>query len=891
MLKTFEGLEVASVAKVSGVHGAGVPGAPPAVALDGLPDAILDQQRQSWLDGTPLTVEEILSGTAYQNDREALLDLLYNEIVVQEEIGIQPSFDDYIRRYPQLEQDLRLHFEVHQAVNQQSLLDTSTLEKEPSWPVSESRTQRAGLPLDRYKIERIIGEGGMAVVYQARHLMLHRNVALKVFQSGRKLTAREIFRIRTEAEAMARLSHPNIVQIFEIGDCDGAPYLALELAEQGTLAQKLQQFPFTPTTAATLIEILARALQHAHDRQILHRDLKPANILFAKDGTPKITDFGLAKILLDSDISPVNATQSGETLGTPRYMAPEQAAGQHELVSPATDVYALGTLLYECLTGRAPFVSANVVDTLRQICIDDPMPPRRLQASIPRDLETICLHCLEKHPSRRYTTALDLADDLHRFLGGKAIRARPVPMWEHVWKWCRKNPSNAALIALGSLLGMVGLLSAVIAPQIESRRLARLRNEVAVLVQQGRDALDFDEIETAQGRFNEAWMKVRAEPALVDHETSVSGWLDHSRNAMNRSQWQQRIPPRDFDARFDEALLLSSMSVPHLPNPFASARKAIEVALELTIPHDPAWKLEREQLLLLDAEIISQYANVSEAIAVIDSTEEFQSRRYYSRLADLFEQNQQPVEAASSRQLAEQFPPQNMTSRFYAGIGELRLKRFQQAATHFESVLSSEPGHFAARLMQSICYLNLHRTGEAKVGLTACIAQRPRFPWNYFFRSQAHVAAGEVTDAIQDLSTAIETRPSESMRFVALTELGITHLHERNLVDASHAFTLLTERFPDQFSGWIFKGWTELLRNRPTESESDFERAAELLPVSPEVFAGQMVLRMAKGDLRTVQEIILRSILQWTHKMSEFLHSKSHTMRTSRDSSPAGRSE
>ena len=167
MLKTFNGLDVVNVAKVSGVDGAAVPGEPPAAALDGLPDAILDQQRQSWLDGKPLTVEEILAGTEYQDDREALLDLLYNEIVVQEEIGIQPSFDDYIRRYPHLEQDLRLHFEVHQAVNQQSLLDTSTPENEPSWPVSESRTERIDLPLDRYKIDRIIGEGGMAVVYQA----------------------------------------------------------------------------------------------------------------------------------------------------------------------------------------------------------------------------------------------------------------------------------------------------------------------------------------------------------------------------------------------------------------------------------------------------------------------------------------------------------------------------------------------------------------------------------------------------------------------------------------------------------------------------------------------------------------------------------------------------
>src|SRR5579872_7059830 len=373
-------------------------------------DALLDRQRQSWLRGERPSVEALLAGTPFENDAEAQLDLVYNEIVLQEELGLAISINDYFCRFPHLKQDLELHFEVHRALGEQELLDTRPPRDDDSRPQSAAGAPGPALLLDDYEIVRPLGAGAMAAVYLARDRRLRRDVALKVFRPGRLLKPRELFRIRTEAEAIARLSHPNIVQIFEIGESGGVPYLVLELAAQGTLSQKLQQFPFAPRAAATLIVTLARALQHAHDRQVIHRDLKPANVLFAADGTPKVTDFGLAKVLEDRDVASAEATRTGEALGTPRYMAPEQAAGRHERVGAATDVYALGTLLYECLTGQAPFVSASVAETLQRIEVEDPLAPRRLQTAVPRDLETICLHCLEKSPLRRYASAAELAD-------------------------------------------------------------------------------------------------------------------------------------------------------------------------------------------------------------------------------------------------------------------------------------------------------------------------------------------------------------------------------------------------------------------------------------------------------------------------------------------------
>jgi hypothetical protein len=303
--------------------------------------------------------------------------------------------------------------------------------------------------LPGYELLGELGRGGMGVVYQARQVALNRVVALKMILAGSHASAADVQRFRREAEAVARLQHPNIVQIHEVGEQNGLPYFALEYCPGGNLAARLDGTPWEPARAAALVETLARAMAAAHERRVVHRDLKPGNVLLAADGTPKITDFGLAKTL-DATTGP---TQSGAILGTPEYMAPEQAGGAGKLVGPAADVYALGAILYELLTGRPPFKASTPLDTVLQVISEEPVPPSRLNRQVPRDLETMTLKCLQKDPAKRYATAADLAEDLRRFQAGEPILARPAGAWERAAKWGRRNPLAAAwLFALPVIL-------------------------------------------------------------------------------------------------------------------------------------------------------------------------------------------------------------------------------------------------------------------------------------------------------------------------------------------------------------------------------------------------------------------------------------------------------
>jgi sugar lactone lactonase YvrE/tRNA A-37 threonylcarbamoyl transferase component Bud32 len=302
-----------------------------------------------------------------------------------------------------------------------------------------------------YEILGKLGQGAMGVVYKAYHQRLRRVVALKMLLGHAADDEQGRARFRTEAEAIARLQHPHIVQIFDVGEHGNTPYVMLEYAEGGSLDKELHSKPVPPADAARLIKVLARATETAHQRGIIHRDLKPANILLTEDGTPKIADFGLAKKL---DASGAR-TQSGAILGTPSYMAPEQAAGKISAIGPSTDVYALGAILYELLTGRPPFKAAMPLDTVLQVLQHGPVSPRKLQPKTPRDLEAICLKCLEKEAGRRYARAAALADDLERWTAGKPVRARPVSAIARLAKWSRRKPALAAILLLSGLVAVL----------------------------------------------------------------------------------------------------------------------------------------------------------------------------------------------------------------------------------------------------------------------------------------------------------------------------------------------------------------------------------------------------------------------------------------------------
>lgn len=373
----------------------------------------------------PFRVWPILSEPLFMVVREVehetdLLDLLV-EWEEQRLRGVDLTPAELCPSNPELQRELAQRIE--RRIQLRGLFDSPTIIEQESPLSAPPLPEVAG-----YEILGVIGHGGMGVVYQARQRGLNRIVALKMVLAGANASPQQLARFRDEAEAVAQLAHPNIVQIYEIGEQAGCPFLVLEFVGGGSLAQHLDGTPIAPRPAAELVLALARAVEHAHQRGIVHRDLKPANVLLLTDGTPKIADFGLAK-RADSDQA---HTLTGTILGSPSYMAPEQAAGATDKIGPATDIYALGVILYELLTGRPPFRGATLIETIEQVREHEPAPLRTLAPKTPRDLETICLKCLEKVPLRRYATAEELAADLHAFLHGDPINAQSVTLLDQV---------------------------------------------------------------------------------------------------------------------------------------------------------------------------------------------------------------------------------------------------------------------------------------------------------------------------------------------------------------------------------------------------------------------------------------------------------------------------
>jgi WD40 repeat protein/serine/threonine protein kinase len=526
-------------------------------------------QRRRWQRGEQYLVEAYLrQHPALCKDTEAVLDLIYNEVILREEQGAKSPLEEYQKRFPDLAAQLKDLFDVHQALESAEPGDSTlqgdlpiledksgspnvTLPGETLTPlIAGPQPAAGGVPeVPGYQILARVGSGTFGVVYKARHLRLKRVVALKMMREGMQDHPDEVARFRAEAEMVARLQHPNIVQIHEIGDYRGLPFLALEFVDGGSLAQKLDGTPLPGRVAADLIQTLARAMHAAHQHGIVHRDLKPGNILLApnpkpetrnpkseirnpkqvvkteKDNaktepipipelkepgaalgsdcglriaefSPKVTDFGLAK-RLDTDSS---RTRSGTILGTPSYMAPEQAAGKVSTVGPAADTYALGAILYELLTGRPPFRAETALDTVLLVLSEEPVAPRRLSPGASRDLETICLKCLQKDPRKRYASALDLAEDLRRFLGGEPITARPVSLGERLWKWAKRRPAVASLVAVSAL----ALLVLVIGSLVYNAQLSQALEATRERELTARQNLYIADLNLAQGEWNDA---------------------------------------------------------------------------------------------------------------------------------------------------------------------------------------------------------------------------------------------------------------------------------------------------------------------------------------------------------------------------------------------------
>lgn len=427
-------------------------------------EAVCDVFERALADGLKPQIADFLDQIAPGLRGDLLRELIRIDCVHRRAIGESPQIADYAGQFPELTNELVSMLSAASDNSQFAMTVSYQVEESPadscrSPTVIGSRNGNSAAnpraDFGDYHIEGEIARGGMGVVYRARHSKLNRTVALKMILAGRLASEDVVKRFYSEAEAAARLDHSGIVSIYEIGRLEDQHFFSMAFVDGGSLAAKVKQGPLPPIDAAQLLKTISGAVQYAHERGVIHRDLKPANVLLDREGHPKVTDFGLAK-LMDQESG---LSSSGDILGTPSYMAPEQASGRIHEVGPLADVYSLGAILYCLLTGRPPFQAATLLETLQQVKEVEPVSVRLLNPAVPLDLDTICLKCLQKAPAQRYASAEELAADLGHYLRGEPILARPVGEIERTWRWCRRNPFIASLIVVSVLLVLVAFIA------------------------------------------------------------------------------------------------------------------------------------------------------------------------------------------------------------------------------------------------------------------------------------------------------------------------------------------------------------------------------------------------------------------------------------------------
>jgi eukaryotic-like serine/threonine-protein kinase len=851
-------------------------------------DALLDLQSGYWAGGEPQSVEALLEvRPALRDDTDRVLDLIYHEVLLRQRWGESPQLDEYVARFPHLGNALRAQFEVHHALQPgTSLLST----------ISTGRG-RPGAPLPTvagYEILSELGRGGMGIVYKARHLGLKRLVALKMLRAETFAASSQMARFRSEAEVMARLEHPNIVRVYEVGEHDGRPFFAMELVAGDSLEQRLNGAPWPPDRSARFLETLARAVHVAHARHLVHRDLKPANVLLQMGNgewemgneepepnssisfpiphspfpIPKITDFGLAKRLDNAD----RDTRSGDILGTPCYMAPEQAYGRNDSVGPRTDVWALGAILYEMLTGRPPFRGETVWDTLQQVGKQEPVPPRRLQPKVPRDLETICLKCLQKEPARRYASAAALADDLGRFLSREPIKARPLPWWEQAWRYVRGRPTVAACIVLaaGSAVAHYVHLHA----ELSRARLGAAVAEVREVLSRAEFAGNEGDWERADSLLRDAALdrlhrgedEFPGEPLLTDLEHEADRLQKLIAQRLTHHSHLQTLAESRADAGFF-ATPFAGLDV--LANR-ARTRTAVERALDLFLdaagrPPEPGSKgfseAEAREVregcceLLLDRAAVTlepatgesaavRQENAAAALRLLDRAAAcgVDTPVLHDRRAACLTRLGRAAEASAERTLA-QAPLRRPFEWFLRGNDLFRAGDAKQAARHFEKALADEPDHFGARYALGVCCLRLsaarldQRRADllvAQVHFTHCVSRKPDRVWPYVQRGLARGETDDFSAAEADFACAerlLESTPDATALYGVLVNRGLIRLRQKKLDEAIADLKRATALRPGEWQAYVNLAAAYTEQGRSQEAAAQLDRAVALRPV------------------------------------------------------------
>jgi tetratricopeptide (TPR) repeat protein len=696
--------------------------------------------------------------------------------------------------------------------------------------------------------------------------------------AGAHAGAHQLARFHTEAEAVAQLQHPNIVQIFEVGEHEGLPYFSLEFVDGGSLAQKLGGKPRPPREAAQTVELLALAMAAAHQRGIIHRDLKPANVMLTADGQPKITDFGLAK-RLEGDSA---LTQSGTIMGSPSYMAPEQARGENDRIGPLSDLYTLGAILYELLTGRPPFVGTSMMETLHQVRHQEPVPPSHLEPKVPRDLETICLKCLQKEPPQRYAGCEALADDLHRFLAGETIRARPVGRAERLWRWCRRNPRTAALSgAIGVLLGVVAVSLTVLG--LRSRRewqaAAQTRDVAGQRLEQATAAVAGGDFRQAQDilQWSDPLLNSRADlgdvrarwetlKGQVDVYARLKRLLDDARFACRSGSVSEKQGGRELCRQFlelyEETRQQAGRAAAGLPPLNEQQRQLFqEDVFEALLT---AALVERE--LAFSADQATQQQAARQAIDWLNRAEEAvpHSRALHAHRAPFWDQLGDSRAARDDRDRADAIKPTSAVDRFWHGYdeysrGEGLLRKgdrkaaegpIRAAIADYAAFLQLRPDHYWGYFNWAYCHVLLGDLHDALVGFTACIRLRPDFPWPYNNRGTVHLRLGELDQAVEDYSAAL----ARNSRYVdAYANRGTAYSAQGKPDLALSDLTRALDLDPDRAAAYEERAEVFRSRKQYKEAIRDYTRLANLSGDKGPVYRKRAE---AYGELKSTDEAL-----------------------------------
>jgi tetratricopeptide (TPR) repeat protein/tRNA A-37 threonylcarbamoyl transferase component Bud32 len=703
----------------------------------------------------------------------------------------------------------------------------------PAPRATQDRSRSVPPEIPGYEILEKLGEGGMGVVYKARQRGLNRLVALKMIVGGKQARVDHMARFRVEAEAVARLRHPNILQIYDIGEVDDLPFVSLELLEGGDLDHRLAGTPQPGRSGSELMATLARAVHAAHQAGIIHRDLKPSNVLFTSDGVPKITDFGLAK-RLESDS---RQTETGQIMGTPSYMAPEQARGHTKDVGPAADTYALGAMLYQVLTGRPPFMGETPLETVRQVVDDEPVPPSRLVPRVPRDLETICLKCLQKEPKKRYETAQHLADDLDRYRSGNTIKARRTTFWERGWKWSKRHPTRALAVAVSLLVCLGAIGGYIVYLDRKNNSILKEWNTGDGLV--GRaperpndpDALNRLEIEMTsfldrnahEPKLKPISLQVKAKREWVVEQLqrlSASAAAEARDRAAKESDRQDAIRFQKFQKLREDAQLYAAvtgvlLSSDQIEKFRGAAREALAIYAGDPGAAVDAWTLSDSlPTVLSEVEksrvrdgcyhlllILSQAADdPAMGLRILDRAARLRpepTAAYHLRRAECLERAGDLAGRDRESREAQERAPATPLDYFLNGRELASRGRFDEAIGLLQTAVQRDLGQTSANLLLAVCYSNVRprQLGAAMTNLDACIRSHPDLVGLYLLRAsifgvQGSQARGkDATKAFEGAETAyhdaLELKPNDDVLYALLCNRGLLRLQSGRLDEAA----------------------------------------------------------------------------------------------------------